>query len=96
MTVRDLKEYLEEFDDDADVFIAYQPNYPIAAEAGIVKFAKGTGHYGQPIEGVFIGQGSSGNFYAPDSIYDDSADGDDDHDESDEVDLEEDFNFDGR
>lgn len=61
MRVRELIELLEELDPDMEVKIAYQPNYPLCAEADDVREADGK---------VYICQLNSRNDYAPPGLYD--------------------------
>lgn len=62
MRVRELIEYLEEFDGDMEVKIAYQPNYPMQASIDDVKEADGK---------IYVIQINNGNDYAPEEIYED-------------------------
>ena len=62
MKVRELMEYLEEFDPDMEVKIAYQPNWPMQVEIDEVKEAEGK---------VYLCQMFNGNDYAPEGLYED-------------------------
>ena len=62
MKVRELMEYLEEFDQDMEVKIAYQPNWPMQVEIDEVKEAEGK---------VYLCQMFNGNDYAPEGLYED-------------------------
>lgn len=57
MRVKDLIEYLEQFDGEMEVKMVYQPEYPMQANLDDVKGAGGT---------VYLCQIHSGNDYAPD------------------------------
>ena len=61
MTVRDLMEILEMFDPNAEVKLAYQPNWPLCTEAASAKQKDGV---------VFICEsGFGGNDYAPRCLF---------------------------
>lgn len=55
-------EYLEEFDPDMEVKIAYQPNWPMQVAIDEVKEADGK---------VYVCQMFNGNDYAPEGLYED-------------------------
>lgn len=81
MTVRDLMEFLEEYDPDTAVKIAYQPHWPLATDATFVKEAIGTNRYGDETRAVYICESPyGGNEYAPGCLYNDDED-DDDYDD---------------
>lgn len=62
MTVRELRELLEDLDGDMAVNIAYQPNYPLTSEASHLRVYAGE---------VYICQNSEGrNGYAPNELFD--------------------------
>ena len=61
MTVRDLMEILEMFDEDAEVKLAYQPSWPLCAAAASVKKKDGV---------VYVCEsGYGGNDYAPRRLF---------------------------
>lgn len=61
MTVAQLMEILEEMDPNAEVKIAYQPNYPMEAPVDTVREVDGT---------IYIRQApNSANDYAPEDVY---------------------------
>lgn len=62
MTVGELIACLEEFDDEEEVLIAYQPGYPLENMIGDVKEVNGN---------IYITESTScGNDYAPTEIFD--------------------------
>lgn len=64
MTVAELREILEELDDDMEVRLAYQPHYPMEVKANHVKVAEGRAYICQNSYG--------GNNYAPDGLFEDN------------------------
>ena len=61
MTVRDLMEILEMFDEDAEVKLAYQPSWPLCAAAASVKKKDGV---------VYVCESEyGGNDYAPRCLF---------------------------
>lgn len=61
MTVRDLMEILEMFDEDAEVKLAYQPSWPLCAAVASVKKKDGV---------VYVCEsGYGGNDYAPHCLF---------------------------
>lgn len=61
MKVRDLMEILEMFDENCEVKLAYQPNWPLCTKVASVKKKDGV---------VFICEsGYSGNDYAPGGLF---------------------------
>lgn len=64
MTVEQLMELLEEMEPEAEVKIAYQPNYPMEATIDTIKEVDGT---------VYIRQDPyAGNDYAPAQVYEET------------------------
>ena len=61
MRVRDLIAYLEEFDEEMEVKMVYQPNYPMQVEIDDVREADGK---------VYLCQMYQGNDYAPGGLLD--------------------------
>lgn len=61
MRVRDLIAYLEEFDEEMEVKMVYQPNYPMQVEIDDVREAEGK---------VYLCQMYNGNDYAPEGLID--------------------------
>ena len=65
MTVRDLMEILEMFDEDAEVKLAYQPSWSLCAAAASVKKQNGV---------VYVCEsGDGGNDYAPCCLFESDA-----------------------
>ena len=62
MKVKELMEYLEEFDPEMEVKIAYQPSWPMQVHIDDVKEADGK---------VYVCQLYNGNDYAPNGLYED-------------------------
>ena len=61
MRVKDLIAYLEDFDEEMEVKMVYQPNYPMQVEIDDVREADGK---------VYICQLYNGNDYAPAGLLD--------------------------
>ena len=61
MGVRDLIAYLEEFDEEMEVKMVYQPNYPMQVAIDDVREADGK---------VYLCQMYNGNDYAPEGVMD--------------------------
>ena len=61
MKVEQLIEFLEEMDPDAEVRVAYQPNYPISAPVDTIR----------EVDGVIYIRQAPGmpNNYAPEDVY---------------------------
>ncbi len=66
MTVKDLIDQLKSQDPDADVYVAYQPSYPLAAECGHVE----TNEDPEDEDGTAVWITVGGDVgYAPEGIY---------------------------
>ncbi len=66
MTVKQLINQLQSLDPDAEVYIAYQPSYPLAAECGHVE----VGEKPEDEDGTAVWIAAGGDVgYAPEGIY---------------------------